>query len=808
MSVEAIVKKMTLQQKALMMSGATTWKTQEFKDLGIPAIFLSDGPTGLRKQAGEADHLGLNASLPSTCYPTAATLANSWDVELLEEVGNYLSDEMIEQGVDVLLGPGLNIKRNPLCGRNFEYYSEDPYLSGKLAAAMIRGIQSNGVSACPKHFAVNSQELHRMSNDSIVDDRTLHEIYLTGFEIAVKEGQPKSLMSSYNKINGVYANEHEDLLQNLLRDQWGFDGFVVSDWGGSNDHPAGVKSGSHLEMPATGIAGAQEIVAAVQSGELSENMLDQRVAELLSVVFSIYEQKQKASSCSNQLERHAFVRRAAADSIVLMKNEKQFLPLAPQTKVALIGDFAKIPRYQGAGSSLVNTERVETLLVEIEASELLLVGYAQGYERLDKENEQLLSEAKLLAEKAEKVILSIGLTEISEVEGLDREHMRLPENQIKLLKELAQVNANIVVVLSGGSAIEMPWLEHAQAVVHSYLGGESGAGAVLDILTGKVNPSARLNETYPIAYESHPSCSYYPGKEATSEYREGIFVGYRYFTTNQIPVRFPFGFGLSYTSFVYSDFKLSSAGIQVTVTNTGKYDGAEVVQLYIGKKDSALYRCKRELKQFTKLFLKKGESRVVELAFDDKAFRVYDTGSGNWIIEKGSYEIMLGKNADEIIELAEVQIEGEVLAVESFVCEQLAPYYSGSVLNVDDETFTLLLGRPLSESRWNQKAPLGENDTLSQMFYAKSWLARRIYGVLTRIKDKSIKKGKPNLNILFNYNMTFRTMAKMTGGVMNREMVQGVLKIVNGHFFRGINQLIKGFFANRRLTKQTEWRGK
>ncbi|EOL47748.1 glycoside hydrolase family 3 C-terminal domain-containing protein [Enterococcus caccae] len=797
------IDKMTLTEKARLMSGASIWQTVALPALDIPALFLSDGPTGLRKQNGSGDHLGLNASIPSTCYPTAATIANSWDLELAETLGKYLGDEALEQEIDVILGPGLNTKRSPLCGRNFEYFSEDPYLSGKMAAAYIKGIQANGVAACPKHFAANSQELRRMANNSVVDERALREIYLTGFEIAVKEAKPKSIMTAYNRINGIYANEHHYLLREILKDEWGFDGFVVSDWGGSNDHVEGVKNGSHLEMPGTGNAGALEIVEAVESGILAETILDERIDELLSVTLDIHEQKQTQHVKTTSEQRNAFAQKAAAQSIVLLKNNHETLPLKELEKVAIIGDFAKVSRYQGAGSSLVNPTKVDTIVNAVQEYDLEIAGFAQGYDRKNKMDNGLVMEATAVAMKSDVILLFMGLTEISEVEGLDREHMKLPKNQEVLLHELAKLNKKLVVVLSGGSAIEMPWLEKVDAVIHCYLGGQAGAHGALDVLTGKVNPSGKLNESYPISYSDTPAAYYYPGKEYDAEYRESIFVGYRYYDKVKKSVLFPFGFGLSYTNFSCTDFVVTEQGISCSVENNGKLDGAEVLQLYIGKKDSAIFRPTKELKGFKKIFLKKGERATVTIPFDAYTFRCFNPESNQWEIEAGEYLISVGTSSQDIT--FETTIMRQGVTLQPFYDKaKLAPYFSGEVNRLSKADFEILYQHEITGSMWNREKDLGMNDTLSQMFYAKSRLARGIYRVLTRIKDKSVEKGEPNLNILFNYNMPFRAMAKMTGGNISQSMVKAILLIVNGHFFKGTNRLLKDFFLNNKVKKRQD----
>ncbi len=787
---EQIIKKMTLEEKARMMSGKNTWETVDYEKYGIPSMAMADGPHGLRRQAGAGDHLGLNASLPATCFPTAAGMANSWDEKLGEEIGEALAEEAVTMNVNVILGPGLNIKRSPLCGRNFEYFSEDPYLAGKMAAAYIRGIQSKGIAACPKHFAANSQELRRMANNSVVDERTFRELYTTGFEIAIKEGRSKSIMSSYNEINGVYANENSHLLQEILVDEWGFDGYVVSDWGGSNDHALGVKNGSHLEMPGTGNSGVHDIVSAVEAGILPEEILDQRLDELLKVIFATHAATEKAKGTSYDVEaHHKLARKAAEESIVLLKNEEQILPLKPHTKVAVIGDFAHTPRYQGAGSSLVNPAKTpESILETIRETDLEVVAYAQGYVRNRKENKKLVHEAREAAKKADVVLFFGGLDEISESEGLDRTHMHIPQAQSMLIDELSTVNENIVVVLSAGSAIEMPWYSYVKGIVHGYLGGQAGASAMLHVLTGHVNPSGRLNETYPLSYEDTPAYQYYPGKERSSEYREGLYVGYRYYTTVGKKVRFPFGYGLSYTTFAYSNLKVTKEGVSFTLTNTGEIKGTEIAQLYVGRQSDTVFRPVRELKGFSRITLEPKGSRNVTIPFDDKTFRFYDTRTNTWEIESGIYQIMVGTDVEHMVLMDELEVEGTV-SEGGYQRGTLPSYFSGQIKEVSDAEFTILYGREIPDGSWSGE--IGMNDAVCQLYYGKGILGKFFCGVLRLLLKFSEWQGKPNLNVLFNYNMPIRGYAKMTGGLVTMEMAEALTEMANGHRIKGIAHLIR-----------------
>ena len=803
MKHEELLLKLTLEEKAALLSGKTVWQTRDIPRFKIPSVFLSDGPHGIRRQAGSGDHLGLNASLKATCFPTAAAIANSWDPELGEEIGKALGEEAAAQNVNIVLGPGLNMKRSPLCGRNFEYFAEDPYLAGKMAAAYIRGIQSQGVYACPKHFAVNSQEERRMAMNAVVDERTLREIYLTGFEIAVREGKAKAIMTSYNEVNGEYANENKKLLLDILRKEWGFDGLVVTDWGGSNDHVKGVMCQSDLEMPAPGLDSARELVTAVNEGRLSMKDIDLCVDHVLDAVLDLKQKAEEKKSVFDEKAHHALARKAAAESAVLLKNEDNILPLKPGTRIALIGDFAFVPRYQGAGSSMVNPFNVESMDQLIDEYDLQVIGKAHGYTRNGEPDADadLEKEALEAAAGADVVLYCFGLDEVSESEGKDREHMRLPQNQLRLLNKLVKVNENIVGILSAGSSIEMSWQYDLKSILHSYLGGEAGAGAILDILTGKINPSGRLAETYPLRYEDTPAFQYYPASERTSEYREGPFMGYRYYDTSMVLFRYPFGYGLSYTEFAYSALEVDEKGVQLTVTNVGERDGAEVVQLYVGFPDSVVFRPQKELKGFQKVFLKAGESKRVHIPFDDKTFRYWNVKTGQWEIEEGEYLLMVGASVSDIRLSGKLWVAGTTKEI-PYEKKKLPSYYSGRISNVGAEEFEVLLGHPVPDGKW--KGELGINDAICQMYYAKSRLARLVYCILTDKIKKSEGKGKPDLNLLFIYNMPFRGIAKMTGGAASMEMARGIVDMVNGKWLSGTKRVIKGYFRNNKENKKYE----
>ncbi len=801
MKHQDIVSKMTLKEKAAFLNGQNEWQTWDFPRLDIPVMNMSDGPHGIRKQAGEGDHLGLGGSLPATCFPTAATIANSWEESLGTEIGEALGEEALAEDVQILLGPGMNIKRSPLCGRNFEYFSEDPYLAGKMASSYVKGIQGKGVRSCIKHFAVNSQETRRMAMDAVVDERTFREIYLTGFEIAVKEGGAKAIMTAYNMINGEYANENEHLLVDILRKDWGFDGVVITDWGGSNDHVAGVKAGSELEMPTPGLDSARILIKAVEEGKLDESVIDERVDALLDAVLETSKAyKAYGSDKFDEAAHHAIARKAAAHSAVLLKNEENILPLKKGVKVAIIGDFAFEPRYQGAGSSVVNCTQLDTLekLAPSEAS-FDVVQMAKGYQRTGEEDAALLEEAKAAAAGADVVLYCFGLDEMSESEGLDRGHMRIPANQIAVLEAINEVNKNVVGVISAGSSIEMPWENNCKAILHAYLGGQGGAGAILDLVTGRENPSGKLAETYPMAYEDVSSTPYYPAEQRNSEYREGIYVGYRYFQKKKKAVRYPFGYGLSYTTFEYSDLQVTESGVKLTVKNTGSVDGAEIVQMYISLPNAQIFRPEQELKGFAKVFLKAGESKTVEIPFDERSFRYWNNDDDCWEVEGGTYEIRIGASCEDI------RLTGTkaVAAVgKNTVPDKtaLASYYSGNIENVSDAEFRKLYGREIPDGSWD--GVLTSNDAICQLYYAKSGLARFVYNRLAAMKKKSEDAGKPDLNILFIWNMPFRAIAKMSGGMVSMEMVDSIMKMVNGHFWGGLGGVIGGFFRNRSANKK------
>lgn len=651
--VKAIIREMTLEEKAGMCSGKDFWHLKGVERLGIPEVMVSDGPHGLRKQAEEADHLGLNESIKAVCFPTACATACSFDRDLLEEMGERIGDECQAEDLSVILGPAVNIKRSPLCGRNFEYFSEDPYLASQMAAAHIKGVQSKNVGTSIKHFAANNQEHRRMSCSSEIDERTLREIYLAAFETAIKEAKPDTVMCSYNRINGEFASENHWLLTEVLRDQWGFEGYVMSDWGAVNDRVKGLKAGLELEMPGSGGNTDKEIVEAVKSGELEEAVLDRAVERILNIVFKFTDNRQEGKF--DLEEDHKLAAKIAGESMVLLKNEG-VLPLPAQgKKIAFIGKFAETPRFQGGGSSHINSFKITSALEAVK--EVAEVTYAQGYDvKEDVIDQAMLDQAVETAKEADVAVIFAGLPDAFESEGYDRTHMRMPDCQNTLISEIAKVQENVVVVLHNGSPVEMPWADQVKGILEAYLCGQAVGQAEVDILFGKVNPSGKLAETIPYKLSDNPSYLNFPGDGQKVEYKEGVFVGYRYYDTKEMPVRYPFGYGLSYTTFEYSDLQLSSDKIKDTdklkvtlkVKNTGNRAGKEIVQLYVADKTGAASRPVKELKNFVKVELQPQEEKTVEMELDKRSFAWYNTDIHDWYAASGEYEILAAASSRDI----------------------------------------------------------------------------------------------------------------------------------------------------------------
>ena len=801
-----ILDQLTLEEKASLVSGKDFWQTVNIDRLNIPSAFLSDGPHGVRRQAAAADHLGLNASIPATCYPTAATMANSWDPELGEGLGKRLGQEAAVQKVNVLLGPGVNMKRNPLCGRNFEYFSEDPYLAGKMAASYVRGIQSNGISACLKHFACNDQEENRMTLDSVLDERTFREIYLTAFEIAVKEGKTKSIMSSYNLINGTYANENEHLLVDILRKEWGYKGLVVTDWGGNNDGVKSLKCGNQLEMPGTPDR-PEEVIKAIQNGELEESVLDDNVDTLLDIVFDTMKNcVNKAPEKFDVEEHHSYAQKCAEESAVLLKNNN-VLPLRKKEKVAFIGDFLFKPRYQGAGSSIVNPTKLDSTDKLLNDLDLEVVEACKGFHRYGKKKKKLLKEALDVASKASTVVLYLGLDEVTEAEGLDRANMHLENNQLQLIQEIKKLNKKIVVVLSCGSAVEMPFIDDVDAILHCYLNGQAGALATLNILSGKVNPSGKLSETLPVKYEDVASSDNFPSHTRTIEYREAYGIGYRYFEKANVKPAFPFGFGLSYTTFEYSDLKVNEGGVTFKIKNTGNVDGKEIAQLYVGLEESEIVRPVKELKGFVKVLLKAGESKEVSIPFDDKTFRYFNVKTNKWEVEKGTYQIYVGSSSRDIL------LEGKINQAGSNAPapydKELLPNYSvGNLRNIPDEEFKALLGHDIPDGSLpfykKNRLVVDYNTTMSELRYAKRWIGRFVGKAIpwfVRVLKRFGKRELANTLVMGVVHQPMRGLSRFSGGGMRMSQLDGLIMIFNGHFFKGLHHMNKEKRKYKKIAK-------
>jgi beta-glucosidase len=672
--IKQLISQMSLEEKAGMCSGLDFWRLKGVERLGIPSVMVTDGPHGLRKQGDAADHIGISTSVPATCFPSAAGLASTWNRELVRKVGVALGEECQAEDVAVLLGPGANIKRSPINGRNFEYFSEDPYQSSEIAASHIEGVQSQGVGTSLKHFAVNNQEHRRMSVDAVVDERTFREIYLASFEGAVKKSQPWTVMSAYNRVNGTYASENNRLLNEILRDEWGFEGVVVSDWGAVNELVDSVRTGMDLEMPSSNGEGDRKIVEAVQAGKLSEDVLDRTVERILTLIFRFVNGR-KDNRAYDKDAHHALARETASESMVLLKNDGAVLPLNNSADIAVIGSFAKKPRYQGGGSSHIVPTKLDNTYDEIVRLSGKEVAYAEGYRlESDEIEEALLAEARQAAKTAQIAVIFAGLPDRYESEGYDRQHMRLPDNHLKLIEAVAEVQSNIVVVLSNGSPVEMPWIGKVKAVLEGYLGGQAAGGAIADLLFGEANPSGKLAETFPLELNHNPSYLNFPGEGDRVEYKEGLFVGYRYYEAKKQPTLFPFGHGLSYTTFAYSGLAVGSKQIKdtdtvevsVNVKNTGAMAGKEIVQLYVRDVQSEVIRPVKELKGFAKVELQPGEERTVTFTLDKRSFAYYNVELKDWHVESGEFEIVIGRSSQDIALTETVHVESTVPIVRAY----------------------------------------------------------------------------------------------------------------------------------------------
>lgn len=777
---------MSLEDKIALGSGADFWHTKKMDGYGIPHMMMCDGPHGLRKQENDTDMLGINQSIPATCFPTAATTGCSWDTDLLGKIGAAIAKEAAANKVGVVLGPGVNIKRNPLCGRNFEYFSEDPYLSGKLGAAYIREAQKDGIGTSLKHFACNNQEKKRFSSDSILDERTLREIYLTAFEIAVKEGQPATVMCAYNKLNGTYCSDNKELLTDILREEWGFRGMVVTDWGAMHDRIEGFRAGCDLVMPGGSAYMEKETLAAVKAGIISEEQIDICATRVFEMIMNANKALDKEYNYDLK-EHHTLARVAAEQSAVLLKNDDAILPLDSKKKIGFIGAMAEEIRYQGSGSSHINP----TKFVNV-TDVLRKVPYEEGCNREGDTTKEQLQRAVALAKKVEIPIVFAGLTDSYESEGFDRKDMKMPKGHNLLVAAVAEANPNTVVVLMSGSVVEIPWIDKVKAVLYMALPGQAGGEAIVNLLYGKAIPAGKLAETWPIVYEDCISASYYNKKDA--HYREGIYVGYRYYDKADSPVRFPFGYGLSYTSFHYSNLRVETTSeennqykVILDVTNTGEYEGAEVVQLYVAPPVNGIHRPIRELKGFHKLFLKPGETKQAVIYLDKRSFAIWN---GGWKVARGAYLIELGGNSRDLLLETELFLEGDELELQ----QELAGSWYDKPLGIPtQQEWERLLGHTVVEKPLIKGQFTMENTVTELKDYSLTMK------IMYKVVEKKVAKGFEG-KVDYN-NPTFRMMItsatdcslsamKISGGLSNY-VLEGMLEIANGHYLKGIRYMLK-----------------
>lgn len=796
-----IVGKMSLEQKASFVSGYDYWHLEESAELGLPKICITDGPHGLRKakgkdyvpEEGEAktSGIGLGNSIPTTCFPPAATSSCSWDEELLYAEGVAMAEECLKEKVSVILGPGTNIKRAPTCGRNFEYFSEDPILAGKCSAAVINGVQSKGVGTSLKHFACNSQEAFRMVLNEVIDERTMREIYFPAFEIAVKEAQPWTVMNSYNRINGTYASQNYWMQQTVLRKEWGFEGLLVTDWGASVDRVDGIKAGTDLEMPTSGKLNATKIINAIKAGELDEADLDERVDAVVDLILKS-KPALETTHTYDKKEHHKVAQRIAEGSMVLLKNDDSVLPLKAGQKVAVIGEMAKAPRFQGAGSSVINPTMLSNAYDELVALGVD-VTYAQGYyksagSKKDQKTrltaDQLTAEAVAAAKAADVAVVFVGLTEDFEGEGYDRETIEMPANHNKLVADVAAANPNTVVVLAGGSVVLMPWLDKAKALLNSGLGGQASGAAVANILTGVVNPSGKTTETYPVSFEVNPTFGNYPGGPVTSEHKESVYIGYRYYDAAGLDVVFPFGYGLSYTTFEYSDIKLSATDIKDTdtvdvsfkVKNTGAVDGAEIAQLYVADVESTIFRPVRELKGFKKVFLKAGEEKEITITLDKRAFAFYNVNINDWCVEAGKFEIAVAASSRDIKLTAELNVDAPACDIPDY--RATAPAYYNDIQNITRDDFAAVYGElPCPDIDTTKK--LDKYCCLNDARHTK-W-GGKICGLIDKIGPKlgSAENGDGQMLAAMATQIPFRNFVQMSMGAFSEAQLEGLLMLLN-----------------------------
>lgn len=793
-----LISQMTLKEKASLCSGKDFWHLKSIERLGLPEIMVCDGPHGLRKQNAENKKVGIGNSYPATCFPTAVTTACSWDRDLIYKMGQALAEECLQHGVSVLLGPGVNMKRSPLCGRNFEYFSEDPELAGEMGAAFIAGVQSKGIGTSLKHFAGNSQEMKRMTSNSIIDERALREIYLRAFEKAVKKSQPWTVMNAYNLLNGTYCSENDWLQNKVLRNEWGFKGAVVSDWGAVNDRVAGLNAGNDLEMPSSGGVNDAKIVEAVKCGVIDETTLDERVDKLIDIILKGAANK-KPGYKFDVKAHNLLSRQIAEQSMVLLKNDGNILPLkrVEGEYVAVIGAFADNPRYQGAGSSIINPTMIDSGRRAFNNSPIS-VKFADGYDRSGKRKNEdaYITEACNLAKNASKAVVFIGLTDDYESEGFDRSTMKLPDGHNRLVEAVSRVNDNVIVVLEGGSPVEMPWADDVKAILNAYLGGQSVAPAIVDVLTGKANPCGKLAETYPVCLKDTPTSFRYPDSKEDVQYRESIFIGYRYYDKVERNVRFPFGFGLSYTSFEYSDIKLKKknltkgegAKVTFTIKNTGDVAGSEIAQVYVAKPESKIFRAPKELKGFVKIHLDPGEEKKVSVELDDRAFAFWNTATEDWCVESGEYKILVGASSRDIRLEAVAKMKSEDDEAIVDLRESAGVYFDGDPARAREDDFKVIYGGEF------KLAPEITSDSLNNSIERSKdkGLAKFIYNTV----DLAMKpKGGVGSSMITNTIMQtpIRNYVSMSNGLFTEDMADGLLKVFEGKdVAKGVGKIAKG----------------
>lgn len=797
MQPNAIRGQMTLQEKIALCSGGDFYATKAFEQYGIPAITLTDGPHGLRKPAAAADQLGINRSVPATCFPTASLTACSWDRELLREMGGAIGEEALQQGVDVVLGPGVNLKRNPLCGRSFEYFSEDPYLAGELAASWIEGLQGRGVGASLKHFAGNNQENERMSSDSLIDERTLRELYLPAFEKAVKHARPATVMCAYNKLNGVYCSDNAFLLRAILREEWGFEGVIVTDWGALNDRVEAFEAGLDLEMPTSQGCFDEIVLAAIRAGALSEHRLNESVDRLLDLAFTAAANR-RANFHADTEGHHRLAQRLAANSAVLLKNEGHLLPIPKDRKIALIGALAKEPRYQGAGSSHINPTKLASAIDGFEALGLDFTHYP-GYPLQGPADEALMAEAVAGARNSDVAVIFAGLPEEYESEGFDRTSLTMPDSHNALIARVVEVNPNTVVVLAGGAPVEMPWLPMVRAVLNLYLAGQAGGLAAAELLAGVVNPCGKLAESYPLRYADVPSAGFYETGGKQAQYREGLYVGYRYYDKARKEVLFPFGHGLSYTSFAYSDLVLShteldaphALKVSVMIRNAGGVDGAEIVQVYVGELDPAVGRPERELKEFAKVFLEAGEAQPVSFTLDARAFAIYDPAARDWVVPGGVYRISVGASSRDIRLQAEVRVQGRPARS---AAREVPRWYHDLNGPVTQSDFEALLGRKIEPVQ----APRKGDYTLACSFQdmQASFIIRQVIKSIEATVGKGlggVDYSNPTFKLIMasSTGTPLKNLSQLSPGSMSRQLTTGLVHLANGRYLQALITLAK-----------------